>query len=204
MDDWAFNTDYAQRLLLEHFNLASLDGLGAAGQSLSVCAAGALIHYLRDSQLASLGKVATLRFFEPSDFMKLDASTIANLELVRTLDGSPKGSLLSFLDQTRTGMGARLLKSWLLLPLLDLGELERRQSVGAGPDGQRPGAWPAGAASWQKFTTSSDSSAASWSESQARASFLRCVIRCASSLPSALLLQELSARAHVRNPRTAG
>ncbi len=129
MDDWAFNADYAQRLLLEHFNLASLDGLGAADQSLSVCAAGALIHYLRDSQLASLGKVATLRFFEPSDFMKLDASTIANLELIRTLDGSPKGSLLSFLDQTRTGMGARLLKSWLLLPLLDLQELDRRQSA---------------------------------------------------------------------------
>jgi DNA mismatch repair protein MutS len=129
IDDWAFNTDYAQRLLMEHFNLASLDGLGASDQSLSVCAAGALIHYLRDSQLASLGKVATLRFFEPSDFMKLDASTIANLELIRTLDGSPKGSLLSFLDQTRTGMGARLLKSWLLLPLLDLQELDRRQKV---------------------------------------------------------------------------
>ncbi len=129
IDDWAFNADYAQRLLMEHFNLASLDGLGATDQSLSVCAAGALIHYLRDSHLASLGKVATLRFFEPSDFMKLDASTIANLELIRTLDGSPKGSLLSFLDQTRTGMGARLLKSWLLLPLLDLQELDRRQSV---------------------------------------------------------------------------
>lgn len=129
IDDWAFNLDYAQRLLLEHFSLASLDGLGAAGQSLSVCAAGALIHYLRDSQLTALGKVATLRFFEPSDFMKLDASTITNLEIIRTLDGSPKGSLLSFLDQTRTGMGARMLKSWLLLPLLDLPELERRQSV---------------------------------------------------------------------------
>ena len=129
VDDWAFNQDYAQRLLLEHFSLASLDGLGAADQSLSVCAAGALIHYLRDSQLTSLGKVATLRFFEPSDFMKLDSSTIANLELIRTLDGSPKGSLFSFLDETRTGMGARLLKSWLLLPLLDLGDLERRQSA---------------------------------------------------------------------------
>jgi DNA mismatch repair protein MutS len=127
VDDWAFNIDYAQRILLEHFNLASLDGLGAEGQSLSISAAGALIHYLRDSQLASIGKVATLRFFEPSDFMKLDASTVANLELVHTMDGSKKGSLLSFIDLTRTGMGARLLKSWLLLPLLDLNELEQRQ-----------------------------------------------------------------------------
>jgi DNA mismatch repair protein MutS len=127
LDDWAFNFDYAQRLLLEHFNVASLDGFGACGQSLSLCAAGALIHYLRDSQLASLGKVAALRFFEPSDFLKLDASTVTNLELVHTLDGSKKGSLLSFLDLTRTGMGARLLKSWLLLPLLNIAELERRQ-----------------------------------------------------------------------------
>lgn len=127
VDDWAFNLDYAQRLLLEHFSVASLDGFGGSGQTLSIGAAGALIHYLRDSQLASLGKVAALRFFEPSDFMKLDAATVANLELVHTLDGSKKGSLLSFLDLTRTGMGARLLKSWLLLPLLDLNELERRQ-----------------------------------------------------------------------------
>jgi len=127
LDDWAFNFDYAQRILLEHFGLASLDGLGAANKLLSLCAAGALIHYLLDSQLAALGKVANLRFFEPSEFLKLDASTVTNLELIQSLDGSKKGSLLSFLDLTRTGMGARLLKSWLLLPLLNLTELERRQ-----------------------------------------------------------------------------
>jgi len=129
LDDWAFSSDYAQRLLLEHFGVASLDGFGAAGKSFSLSAAGALIHYLRDSQLAALGKVATLRFFESSDFLKLDASTVTNLELVQTLDGSRKGSLLSFLDMTRTGMGARLLKSWLLLPLLDVARLERRQDA---------------------------------------------------------------------------
>jgi DNA mismatch repair protein MutS len=127
LDDWAFNFDYAQRILLEHFNVASLDGFGACDQSLSLCAAGALIHYIRDSQLTSLGKVSALRFFVPSDFMKLDASTVTNLELVQTLDGSKNGSLLSFLDLTRTGMGARMLKSWLLLPLLSIAELERRQ-----------------------------------------------------------------------------
>jgi DNA mismatch repair protein MutS len=127
LEDWAFNYDYAQRILLEHFGLVSVDGLGGAGKFLSLCAAGALIHYLRDSQLSALGKVATLRFFEPSDFLKLDASTVTNLELIQSLDGSKKGSLFSFLDLTRTGMGARLLKSWLLLPLLNISELERRQ-----------------------------------------------------------------------------
>ena len=129
LEEWTYNFDYAQRILLEHFNVATLDGFGASGKSLSLCAAGALVHYLRDSQLASLGQAATLRFFEPSDFMKLDASTVTNLELVQTLDGSKKGSLLSFLDWTRTGMGARLLKSWLLMPLLNLAELECRQDA---------------------------------------------------------------------------
>ncbi len=129
IDDWAFNLDFAQRTLLEHFDLVSLDGFGAAGQSLSLCAAGALIHYLRASQLEALGKVATLRFFEPSDFMKLDASCVTNLELVQTLDGSKKGSLLSLLDRTRTGMGARLLKSWLLLPLMNPDEIGYRQDA---------------------------------------------------------------------------
>lgn len=129
VDDWAFNADYAERMLLEHFGLASLEGLGGAQKTLSISAAGALIHYLRDSQLASLGKVATLRFFEPSDFLKLDASTVTNLELVQSLDGARRGSLLSFLDMTRTGMGARMLKSWLLLPLLKVRELESRQDA---------------------------------------------------------------------------
>ncbi len=129
LDSWVFNLDYAQRVLLEHFSVASLDGFGALCQSLSISAAGALIHYLRDSKLVPLGNVATLSFFEPSEFMKLDASTVTNLELLNTLDGSKKGSLFSFLDHTQTGMGARLLKSRLLMPLLDIAELTFRQDA---------------------------------------------------------------------------
>ena len=126
VDDWVFNYDYAQRALLEHFGVATLDGFGAEGRILALSAAGALVHYLRESQLAALGKVAELRFFESSDFMKLDAATVANLELTRTLDGSKQGSLFSFMDTTRTGMGARMLKSWMLLPLLDISRIELR------------------------------------------------------------------------------
>jgi DNA mismatch repair protein MutS len=127
LEDWVFNQDYSQRVLLDHFSLPSLDGLGASGHSLSLCAAGALVHYLKDTQLKQLGKVATLRFFEPSEFLKLDASTVTNLELIQALDGSRKGSLFSILDRTQTGMGARMLKSWLLRPLLNVVELESRQ-----------------------------------------------------------------------------
>ena len=126
LDDWVFNYDYAHRALLEHFDIATLDGFGAEGRIFALSAAGALVHYLRESQLAALGKVAELRFLESSDFMKLDAATVANLELTRTLDGSRQGSLFSFMDMTRTGMGARMLKSWMLLPLLDISRIERR------------------------------------------------------------------------------
>ncbi len=127
LENWVFNQDYAHRLLLEHFNLPTLDGLGGSGHTLSVCAAGALIHYLKETHLTQIGKCATLRFFEPSDFMKLDVSTVTNLELTQTLDGSRKGSLFYLLDETQTGMGARLLKTWLLRPLLNVNELVHRQ-----------------------------------------------------------------------------
>ncbi len=126
VDGWVFNMDYAQRLLLDHFGVASLAGFGCEGRSLAICAAGALVHYLRETQLAQLGKIAALRFFEPSDFLKLDAATVANLELTQSLDGSQKGSLLWLLDKTRTGMGGRLIRSWLLAPLLKLPEIDER------------------------------------------------------------------------------
>jgi DNA mismatch repair protein MutS len=119
LEDWAFNFDYAHRLLLDHFDVASLDGFGCAARPLAVSAAGALIHYLRSTQIDSLAKLARLRFLDTSEYLRLDSSTVANLELVESLEGSRKGSLLAILDRTRTGMGGRLLKSWLLTPLLD-------------------------------------------------------------------------------------
>jgi DNA mismatch repair protein MutS len=118
-DSWAFNFDYAHRLLLEHFGIASLEGFGSDARPLAVSSAGALIHYLRATQIDSLAKVARLRFLDTADYLRLDASTIANLELIASLDGGRKGSLLSLLDHTKTGMGGRLLKSWILTPLLD-------------------------------------------------------------------------------------
>jgi DNA mismatch repair protein MutS len=126
LEDWAFNSDYAHRLLLEHLEVATLDGFGCDARPLAVSAAGALIHYLRATQIDSLAKVARLRFLDTADFLRLDAATVANLELVESLDGSRKGSLLWHLDQTRTGMGGRMLKSWLLTPLLDRNTLEVR------------------------------------------------------------------------------
>jgi len=126
VEAWAFNHDYARRLLLEHFEVAGLEGFGLEDRPHAVRAAGALVHYLRGSRLEALGKAAGLRFFAASDFLRLDATTIANLELVQSLEGTRKGSLLALLDKTRTAMGGRLLKSWLLTPLMDRERLERR------------------------------------------------------------------------------
>ncbi len=126
LDDWAFNLDYAHRLLLEHFGVSSLEGFGCEAHPLSVSAAGALIHYLRATQIDSLAKVARLHFLDTSEYLRLDASTVTNLELVESLEGGRKGSLLSLLDQTKTGMGGRMMKSWLLTPLLDRTMIEMR------------------------------------------------------------------------------
>jgi len=125
-EDWAFNFDYAHRLLLEHFGVASLDGFGSDARPLSVSAAGALIHYLRGTQIDALAKVARLRFLDTSEFLRLDSSTVTNLELVESLEGGRKGSLLALLDQTKTGMGGRMMKSLLLTPVLDRRLIEER------------------------------------------------------------------------------
>jgi DNA mismatch repair protein MutS len=129
LDGWAFNLDYAQRLLMQHFGVATLAGFGCENRRLSICAAGALVHYIKETQLAQSGQIGALQFYESSDYLKLDSSTITNLELIQTVDGNRKGSLLSLIDHTRTSMGGRLLKSWVLAPLRDLAHLRRRQDA---------------------------------------------------------------------------
>jgi DNA mismatch repair protein MutS len=124
--DWVFNADYAQRLLLEHFRIATLEGFGMDRRQAAIGAAGALLNYVKQTQKSDLGHILSLRLFDSSAYLKLDEATIKNLELVKTSDGNRDGSLLSVLDSTKTGMGARLLRSWLLRPILDLEEIGRR------------------------------------------------------------------------------
>jgi DNA mismatch repair protein MutS len=126
-DDWIFAVDYAQRELTEHFGVMSLDGFGCQGHRLAVAAAGAILHYLKDTQKAKLGHIDRLSYYELNSFMGLDATTVRNLELVQSLfDGSRHATLIGCLDRTSTGMGARLLKSWLLRPEIDIREVNHR------------------------------------------------------------------------------
>jgi len=127
LEDWIFQFDYARRLLCQHFQLHSLEGLGLTERQAAVAAAGAILHYLRDTQRAALLHLDRPVFFRQRDYLMLDAVTVRNLELLEPLFGGPKEStLLRVLDRTTTAMGARLLRQWLLRPSLDAAEIEAR------------------------------------------------------------------------------
>jgi DNA mismatch repair protein MutS len=128
LEPWIFSHDYAERTLKDHFHLLTLDGSGLAGQTLAIRAAGAVLHYLRDTQRAALDHLERPVFFERSSGMLLDSVTVRNLELVEPLFAgeSKEITLIHVLDQTATGMGGRLLRKRLLTPSMHRAEIEAR------------------------------------------------------------------------------
>jgi len=128
LEEWIFSSDYAGRTLRDHFGLYSLDGCGLAGRDTAVSAAGAILHYLRDTQRAALEHLDRPVFYDRAESMVLDAVTVRNLELVEPLFAGERSdaTLLHVLDQTQTGMGGRLLRQRLLRPSLDRAEIEGR------------------------------------------------------------------------------
>jgi len=128
-DAWRYEYGTARRALLEHFGVSSLAGYGCEDAPMAIRAAGAIIQYLRSTQKAALSQLTRLSTYSTDRFMRLDPSTLRNLELFETVrERSTKGSLLGVLDQTITSMGARLLRRWLGQPLLDLKQLQKRQA----------------------------------------------------------------------------
>ncbi|MFQ6101691.1 MAG: DNA mismatch repair protein MutS [Anaerolineae bacterium] len=124
---YRFELGAARQALLDHFGVATLDGFGCAGKPLAIRAAGAIIHYLRETQKGALAQIVTLRTYSTSRFMMLDAATRRNLELTETIrERKTRGSLLGILDLTLTPMGGRLLRARLAQPLLNRAELEAR------------------------------------------------------------------------------
>jgi DNA mismatch repair protein MutS len=126
LDDWIFGFDHADSLLKSQFGVTSLDGFGLTGHEYAVCAAGAAVHYVNETQKASASHLSEISYFETNDYLVLDAPTVNNLELVVSQDGNPAHSLLGVLDETMTGMGARLLRQWVLRPSVRIGEIETR------------------------------------------------------------------------------
>ena len=126
LDEWFFSFDRARELLLSHFAVASLEGFGFGGHDLAAAAAAGVLHYVRETQKDNAAHITGLSYFEPNDYLILDQPTVRNLELVEALDGSRARTLIGVIDETITGMGARLLKQWLLRPSMKLGELNAR------------------------------------------------------------------------------
>jgi len=130
LDDYWFDPEIAQEALLEHFAVTSLEGYGCARLPLAIKAAGALIHYVKDTQKETLPQLSKLATYSTDSFMTLDGQTIRNLELFQGGRWGETGhSLLSVIDLSKTAMGGRLLKSWLGHPLLDLAILNQRQEA---------------------------------------------------------------------------
>lgn len=113
-----FDKRITKEKLLAHYKLATLDGLGLQGKSLAVCACGALLQYLTDTQKRDLPHLKNVKYIDKSKFMSIDVKTRKNLELtVSYREGKRKGSLLWLLDKTQTNMGARMLADWVDRPL---------------------------------------------------------------------------------------
>jgi DNA mismatch repair protein MutS len=126
VEDWQWQKEDCQTLLLDQFKVRTLDGYGLARKDEAIRAAGACLRYAQETQRAAAAHVTDLVYFEPQDHLVLDSVTIRNLELVESLAGASGRSLLQVIDETVTGMGGRLLRSWLLRPCIKRSEVEAR------------------------------------------------------------------------------
>src|ERR1700722_7441439 len=132
LDGWIFQHDYAERILREQFGVAELTGFGLDGHPQSMAAAGAIIHYLRENaargddahSVEALRHLDGVRYYEQQNALVLDPVSVRNLELINPIFTEESGrvgptTLIAALDVTVTGMGARLLRSWMMRPLID-------------------------------------------------------------------------------------
>ncbi len=140
LEDWVFTADYAVPLLRKHFGVHSLDGMGLTGHEAAAMAAGALVHYLQKTMQGGLEHIDTIRFYERSECLVLDAVSVRNLELVEPLFSgeSTQTTLFHTLDACCTPMGKRLLRATLLRPSSDREEIEARLDAVAEAAGDLP------------------------------------------------------------------
>jgi DNA mismatch repair protein MutS len=125
-DGWTFDHESARRTLLEQLQARTLAGFGLDDRIAAVRAAGALVQYLRDTQKADLAHVREIAFRAGADCLVVDATTLRNLEVLESTDGGRTGSLLHEIDRTMTSMGGRLIRAWMLRPLLTLERIQDR------------------------------------------------------------------------------
>jgi DNA mismatch repair protein MutS len=125
--DYVFDYSTAYRGLTEHFGTLSLDGFGCEGLVLGICAAGAIVDYLKETQKTTLGHINRLQRYVAANHVIFNQATQRGLELVESQrDGGKDGTLLWVLDRTQTCMGGRLLRAWISAPLRDIEAIEDR------------------------------------------------------------------------------
>jgi len=128
-DDWTFEADSAEDVLLRHFKVHSLKGFGCENSPLGLRAAGAVLYYVNTELRRNLAHVRRIQVKNPDDYVLLDETTVMNLELIAPLNPArqgPKATLLHVLDSTRTAMGARMLRDWIIRPLRELAAINAR------------------------------------------------------------------------------
>jgi DNA mismatch repair protein MutS len=126
VDAWTFEAESARRGLIDQFRTSGLEGFGLEAHPSATSAAGALLHYLRDTQKADLAHVRTIAYKSAADCLFIDAVTLKHLEVVESMEGGRDGTLLHEVDRTITAMAGRLLRAWLLRPLVSLERIRDR------------------------------------------------------------------------------
>ncbi|MEE3144855.1 MAG: DNA mismatch repair protein MutS [Bacteroidota bacterium] len=128
LDDWVFTSDFAEEILNKHFGTKSLKGFGVEVMTEAVIAAGAVFHYLGESEHKKLDHITGISRIEEDKYVWLDRFTIKNLELVSSPHENAR-TLSDILDETQTAMGSRMLRRWIMLPLKNKKPIEDRIEV---------------------------------------------------------------------------
>jgi len=126
-DDWVFKKDFALEKIKNHFNISSLKGFGISENNIGLLACGSILHYLDETQHNKLEHITKINQIIDSSHVWMDQFTVSNLELIHSNSNDGK-SLIDVIDYTSSPMGARMLKRWLIHPLLDLKKLNFRHS----------------------------------------------------------------------------
>ena len=140
-EDWTFEADNAEDVLLRHFKVHSLKGFGCENSPLGLRAADAVLYYVSTELRRNLAHVRRIQVKNPEDYLLLDETTVMNLELIAPLNPArqgPKATLLHVLDSTRTAMGARMLRDWIVRPLRELSAIHARHDAVEAFTNQRP------------------------------------------------------------------
>ena len=124
LDSWIFDEAFATEQLLKQFQTSTLKGFGIAEQKLGIMAAGAILHYLKETEHPHLQHIHTIKSIVREEILWMDKFTIRNLELIG--NGADRKGLLEIMDATKSPMGARLLKRWLVFPLQSITQINKR------------------------------------------------------------------------------